>query len=823
MTRIDKIILINYRRLVEGCGRQYFELDIPKMNTIIIMGENGIGKSSLLSQLNLLPPISSDGYEFIKGEIGEKTVYFTSDDVKYKVTYICKPKKDTFTCSGDLSKIVDGKQVQIVQSSSITEIVSAIKNICGMDTKLLKISSLSVDDRGLVSMKTSERREFLNSLSPIGDTKELIKTITEKYIFYKKSRESNSLKLDNMPSSSTLYGDKKNYEMMLDVLEAKSKEFMKPDIMEDSKYEAYKKEILDYNNIIIDLTEAKSILGDSTNTIKNASERYITSIAKLESKRDDLVRRISDNSSEIAKYKMRSTIDYDDLLEQCENHEFNRIAKGNRYLKSESELVLANTLIDLIHDTMNEINSISFFNRSELMNEDPTMDILELEKELSNKQIRLNILERTKTDNYVPDDITCEPSKNCIDTSCPLRQEFDKMIGRLEVYNKAVDDIKKVNIEIEDIESRLTRLYGLRDAKTLISRMITKLSSSYNILSVVSPLLKSENDILRNIKDGCAFNFIDLMKEINYNTKLYLSYMEKKKLLEDSSDSSKIIKELSSSIEIMNKELINTNELLDKEREESKSIIKYSGAFSHLFKYEIEEKITEYITKKIQVEEIIASEDEKRMKLSTLKESLDKIEEEIKTIKAQLDKTNFDIKFREVLLEDLDKAIKGEADTLKIRETLTKHLPIRIMRRILLNLKEISNSLLEVTDMAYRIHDFEITATSFTIAVQKGSVVNSDVSKMSDGERAIMSLATMLALNIILLPNYATITLDEIDATLSIENKKKFIAILSQFSRLKDTQIFTISHNEYHGIDSNNIGYLEINRTGKLEVLPFLK
>lgn len=822
MTRIDKIILINYRRLVEGCGRQYFELDIPKMKTIIIMGENGVGKSSLMSQLNLLPPISSDGYEFVKGEIGEKTVYFTSNNIKYKVTYICKPKKDTFTCSGDLSKIVDGKQVQIVQSSSITEIVSAIKELCGMDTKLLKISSLSVDDRGLVSMKTSERREFLNSLSPIGDTKELIKTITEKYIFYKKSRESNSLKLDNMPSSSTLYGDKKNYEMMLSVLEAKSKEFMKPDIMEESKYESYKKELLECDNIISDLTEAKSILGDSTNTIKSSSERYISSIAKLESKRDELVRRISDNSSEITKYKMRSSIDYDDLLAQCENHEFHRIKSG-KYLKSESELVLANTLIDLIHDTMNEINSISFFNRSELMNGDPTMDILELEKELSNKQIRLNILERTKIDNYVPDDITCEPSKNCIDTSCPLRQEFDKMIGRLEVYNKAVEDIKKVNIEIEDIDNRLTRLYGLRDAKLLIARMISRLSSSYNVLSIISPLLKSENDILRNIGDGCAFNFIDLMKEINYNTKLYLSYMEKQKLLENSSDSSKIIKELSVSIETMNKELINVNNLLEKEKEESKSIIRYNGAFSHLFKYEIEEKISEYITKKINVEEIISSEDEKRLKLSTLKESLDKLEEEINTVKSQLDKTNFDIKFREVLLEDLDKAIKGEADTLKIRETLTKHLPIRIMRRILLNLKEISNSLLEVTDMAYRIHDFEITATSFTIAVQKGSVVNSDVSKMSDGERAIMSLATMLALNIILLPNYATITLDEIDATLSIENKKKFIAILSQFSKMKDTQIFTISHNEYHGIDSDNIGYLEINRTGNLEVLPFLK
>ena len=184
---------------------------------------------------------------------------------------------------------------------------------------------------------------------------------------------------------------------------------------------------------------------------------------------------------------------------------------------------------------------------------------------------------------------------------------------------------------------------------------------------------------------------------------------------------------------------------------------------------------------------------------------------------------DFNISLREYVEDELKKATIDEKDSEKIRETLTKHLPVKVMRRIVLNLKEITNNFLELTDIPYRVHDFTITEKDFIIKVQKDEFVSDDISKMSDGEKAIMALATTLALNSVMIPNYNVFILDEMDATLSKENKRKFLDIIVNFASVKDLQVFAISHNEYYSAtEADSIGVIEMTSVGDLKVIPYL-
>ena len=85
MVKLKRIILSNFNRFIKGTKRTDIDIEFPQeYSTIMIVGNNGTGKSTLASELNLLPSLG-DGYDIVEGEIGEKIVYFTFNNEGYKV------------------------------------------------------------------------------------------------------------------------------------------------------------------------------------------------------------------------------------------------------------------------------------------------------------------------------------------------------------------------------------------------------------------------------------------------------------------------------------------------------------------------------------------------------------------------------------------------------------------------------------------------------------------------------------------------------------------------------------------------------------------
>lgn len=810
MVKIKRIILSNFNRFIKGTKRTDIDIEFPQeYSTIMIVGDNGTGKSTLASELNLLPSLG-DGYDILQGETGEKIVYFTFNNEDYKVHYIYRPQGESHTCVADLAKIENGKQVQLVSSSSVTEVRNRIKQMIGLDTKLAKLTYLNSEEKGIVNMKSGARRDYMQSISPIGDTKDLVKIISEKYIHAKKTREAKEKELANLPSIDSLHMDRRNIKNQIDELtNLKNKVKAENVCMSDEELEdtVGKLEKLDKDfGIICDVISAINeykILGSLEANV-SAKERELT---LLEGTMSATLKNISEARVQLIQYENAQDIDTSDLKSMIDNHEFLKFTNDKKYLKSQVDLDRFVYSYNTIKEYKNSLDEVSHIISIEDVYNEKKLDMDSIIA-LNNKLLySVNMLEIEKEENYVSQDLLIEPPETCQDSTCKLRQEFVKMRDRVDRYESISKKLIDTKEELKKAQDKLQVSNIYNEALKTVA-LLKKTARDYEDVLVGIDLKKDQDDIA---------------EDIIYNTRVYLSYKSISDRYKEATNTD--FQRIKISIDKWEKEY---NELISKSQSIKDTIPKVSedvrkSLFFGMINADLVKEKDKILQETLYLRELIAKEKEKKQEMFELEMKLRDTDSKIDLLNEDLKKVDFNINLHEYIEEELKKATIDEADTEKVRETLIKHLPVKVMRRIILNLKEITNSFLELTDIPYRVHDFEITAKDFIIRVQKDNFVSEDISKMSDGEKAIMALATTLALNSVMIPNYNVFILDEMDATLSKENKRKFLDIIVNFASVKDLQVFAISHNEYFSsTEADTIGVLEMTPVGDLKVIPYL-
>lgn len=810
MVKIKRITLSNFNRFIKGTKRTDIDIEFPQeYSTIMIVGDNGTGKSTLASELNLLPSLG-DGYDILQGETGEKIVYFTFNNEDYKVHYIYRPQGESHTCVADLAKIENGKQVQLVSSSSVTEVRNRIKQMIGLDTKLAKLTYLNSEEKGIVNMKSGARRDYMQSISPIGDTKDLVKIISEKYIHAKKTREAKEKELANLPSIDSLHMDRRNIKNQIDELtNLKNKVKAENICMSDEELEdtANKLEKLDKDfNIVCDIISAINeykILGSLEANV-SAKERELT---LLEGTMSATLKNISEARVQLIQYENAQDIDTSDLKSMIDNHEFLKFTNDKKYLKSQVDLDRFVYSYNTIKEYKNSLDEVSHIISIEDVYNEKKLDMDSIIA-LNNKLLySVNMLEMEKEENYVSQDLLIEPPETCRDNTCKLRQEFVKMRDRVDRYESISKRLIDTKEELKKAQDKLQVSNIYNEALKTVA-LLKKTARDYEDVLVGIDLRKDQDDIA---------------EDIIYNTRVYLSYKSISDRYKEATNTD--FQKIKTSIDKWEKEY---NELISKSQSIKDTIPKVSedvrkSLFFGMINADLVKEKDKILQETLYLRELIAKEKEKKQEMFELEMKLRDTDSKIDLLNEDLKKVDFNINLHEYIEEELKKATIDEADTEKVRETLIKHLPVKVMRRIILNLKEITNSFLELTDIPYRVHDFEITAKDFIIRVQKDNFVSEDISKMSDGEKAIMALATTLALNSVMIPNYNVFILDEMDATLSKENKRKFLDIIVNFASVKDLQVFAISHNEYFSsTEADSIGVLEMTPVGDLKVIPYL-
>ena len=150
--------------------------------------------------------------------------------------------------------------------------------------------------------------------------------------------------------------------------------------------------------------------------------------------------------------------------------------------------------------------------------------------------------------------------------------------------------------------------------------------------------------------------------------------------------------------------------------------------------------------------------------------------------------------------KDLDELSSKFTDLEYLARALSSRegIPLIFIQAYLKDIKDVANQLLDVVyDGDLHLEDFEITADEFGIPYSTKGTTVKDVIYASQGERSFISLALSFALTYKSISKYNIMLLDEIDATLDISNREKFLHVLEmQIDMIHAEQVFVISHND---------------------------
>lgn len=824
--KILDITLKNFRRFYVGMNRKEVHIKFDKKySTFMIKGDNGVGKSALLEELNPLPGIRR-GYDIIPGEVGEKIVTFVGMDKNiYRVHYVYKPNKDGHTCQGDILKYLNGQKVSISENSSVTDTIMKIKTIAGIDNKLHKLSAIGIgaDDRGIVSMSASARRLYLQEISPLGDTKELLKNVSEKYLFHKKSRESCELKLSGMPTLDSLTHSKTIIENSIKDLKDKQGAIFSHKLMSDEEYNLIKMNLQELQDNHKSCMSIQKIIDDRKllTSVATHNERLNTTIATSRGKMVALKDNLLKLKQKLALISLDSVMDIDQLEKDIASHEFHKI--DGVYLESDSDLRIMEIYYKNISDIMTDIiitHMPEGYTLHTLLNKSYEATYDEVYKMINRNKMQLEEYNELKKKNYVPNDWNIQRSSNCSDDSCPLYLKFKDVYTKIEKYEEILDDIQKNEIELERLSEELKIISSRDFVQRELEKIYDIIDSHSDILIKLTPAFESSSVFRNHILNNGVINCKDMLSFISYNTRIYLSYRN----LLDEYNIMKNNNIVSINSDIANHE-VEIEELNNIISDAETQVIPYSNQSSMYASYlpqDIKKEIDRLYNEIQSNNRIISVEEKNREDYNMIKNDIESINDNLSKLESELGDIKNTIFLYNHTVTELEKHTLEEQDTFIVRETLRVHLPIKILDKIVLELKERTNEFLDSTDLDYRVHSFNITPSEFTIKVKKGSYLNDDIGKMSNGELMIMTLATTLALNNIMLPYYNVVTLDEMDATLSATNRKKFLDIIMNFRLFKDLQMFIVSHNNVQNTQlADDIAIIHLQSKGNISVIPF--
>lgn len=429
----------------------------------------------------------------------------------------------------------------------------------------------------------------------------------------------------------------------------------------------------------------------------------------------------------------------------------------------------------------------------------------ENDKELSDLNSKLN---------FVDSNLSKRPDKCKID-SCEFikssvlfnEKERPKII---EIENENENFIKEINNLNKEIEFYTNILNLNKEFKDLFKSKTFSSLSEYMQNYLIS--------LDRNLLTSNISSIQDLFFYIFDNVDYYLtlnSIESENEILNSKVNSYKSSQELYETyineIKRLNDEANSINNDIDNKYKEievlNNNLIKYQKQLKVFESYY--DSLNKVNTIRQEYEVIKNCYDKISEKYNTIKENYDKLstnEEELKVYEKNLNELlikqkelNKNISIVETNLEEINKLSETYDDLKEVKEALDPKtgIPIVFINNYLKSISVNANNLLKIAYGDKFKIKFDVTATDFNIEVYKSSgTYLSDISQASQGEVSLTNISLSLSMLQNMVKKYNIIYLDEIDATLSSENRRLFIDMLEkQIETLGIEQCFIITHN----------------------------
>jgi DNA repair exonuclease SbcCD ATPase subunit len=824
--RVTYLKLENVAGIMVGSNKSVIEISFENARNkiVTIVGENGKGKSVLLSSISPFSGVTSVDERstlnyIIPKKAGYKEIHYQNNDDLYIIKHYYKPNKED---GHSVKSYFNKNGVELNENGNVSSFLDLVEIHLGLTPDMMRLIRLGSNLNSFIKLNPAKRKEYISNLiDDIDVYLKIYKNINEDIKVTKTLISTNTNNIYNCRITDILLEEENLKSLNKEIIDLEKR---KDNIMK----QLGKIQSLMANNDIIELrkkkNDAESSLRDFDKLEYQIKEKSLskTNIDSLISERNNLNDKKIDTQSKINSYR----ISIDNELKQIE-----QIEVMIKKITSNNDI---QSLINAIESFRNKISSTSKYIKEFSYLGSPSSDIS-------------NMIGKLSSFNQIGQMIYTLGNKP-LDVYLKLKDE-----------DKSVDDflkkqVKNINSSLNDTNIQMLLNELFKDDIIITPACDTEYQECpyYRLSSVINNIKSSldetyDSETLRYIQvisnnvDN-ILNELDRMNKINipsgirgeFKEEKILNRMKDKLQLFDLSDLSEylgLLKEYEIYVD-------NCNRL--KQYEYQLSIYKQSGIESHIKSVNDAKSRIEFYKKNISVltEEmksindsitdvdekisIISKYNDSKKYQSIIRSTLDQTNKILGPLEtAEKEKMEYEFKLREITnainisrnnyralenrINEYNRLTK-EANELSERyndlsmilaaSSSKKGIPIIYMKKYLGRIQKLSNDLLYlIYEGDLKLSRFNITADSFEVPYVKNGTKIADVKYASQSENAMITMALSFALSNKASGNYNILSLDEVDAGLDESNRSaSFLKMLyRQMQLLNSEQVFVIS------------------------------
>lgn len=845
--KVKYLKLEGYANILAGMQRRTLEIDFSKSTNrvILLLGENGTGKTSILEQIQPYPfPIGSSRSGktvLIDDTPAYKEIHYEKDNALYVIKHFIDKK-------GNVKSYISEDGNELNANGNVTSYKEIVEAVLHITEDTIKLMRLGTNSATFMKMSSSARKSFITELlndvdiysklyKRINDNfrilRGLIKNVANKISSLNigdldTSREELS-KFDNMIKDQNKLRD----DLISEIGVTKSKvNNITDDEINDMRMELIEltREVRDIEeslsklsgkslkDISVELSKSKSVLQEKILRINTLEANILSSKDKV----DDTLGEIDTLRSKLQIVQSSSEIGKLSELLIKVDAEIKDLESRFKEFDTNASLEDFKRLLEVYKDIDHKV-SISHGFDHDVIKEIITMYLSEVNVEVKlNEQYRKynNRIEELKakiiakqnkergskeaTGYIIFKDNNC----NC---NCPFEAFYDAVTSKKEDDNDLEKELRSTMRKVDLIDekfavsSNINLIKMVLDAnKTLISRLPNGMISFEKILTDMSNS--------RPIYDEAYLTkFISLMEEFEN-----IDSLREKRL--DIKEEINKIRGNSDTISYINEELLKYNTLVDVETNKittMKNEIGFLEPDTQTLEFDV--KYLEEIKTNLENSEILKTKRDMSVKRVTeIRETvhlvqetdsiLDRLNSQIRTVDANithLTNNRNDLVKRIDMMETLEKeraTLEDKFEKLNyVRKSLssTEGIPLIYIQLYMMDVNTNINKLLRrVYGGSFEIEEFIINEKEFLIPYIKNGVGVPDVSMCSQGEETFVQLALSFAFGRRDENGYNVMAMDELDGPLDGDKRDRFLDIFEDEMDATDTeQAFLISHN----------------------------
>ena len=862
--------LVGYVGLYSGLGLKEIDIDFSKARNkiCVISGPNGVGKSTIINALNLMP---DDNSCFIPSMEASKYLKLTDGMNIYDITMVHGINSHNERTTTKVSILKNG--VELNPNGNVRSYKEIIQNEFELDSNYTVLSKIGGNDRGIADKTPAERKKIVSSIiSSLEVYNNIYKVLNKKANTLKSFINNLGYKIQNIGTEealrSTLVSIKSRTDALTKGIEETKESLTKsktiivmvdPDGSVQKRLDELNEQIKPLKNQIIEL-EVKIQKTNCDKSVEDLQE----AVKMAESEQTKLLMEISSISENITAVKTdidqlqnkinKETNEIDPNLESQLQTTKDRLTELQNLFsgididdvsKDEIDFVIkfSNDLVYKI-DTLKADQNITIVSEAcewmmsgQLIHDrhhELQFQIDQYNQEIENTQ---TILQNINNDIAQSKSIDQRPDQCNID-SCPFISEALSIIHRygdrksmLKKKDSTENQISELKKSLQDVTNQLNHIEMVENMILKIQAMNDSISMNSSILSKFPATKRLTNCelFLTDLKNQYMFTEIRSMEQYQDMSNSIIEYKSLSKILSNleaeykvQSNTEKLIRQYQNELSEKNHKLESLYDHFDKKRKEKQFndnlLEELNGQLQNALQLESDKQ--KLIEKQNQVSNI-------ESEISTITSKLQSSANEIHNINLMTDRYNKlttevkpleenrrQVESRLDMLRSFQQEYAQYKDQYNLIDTLRKYssptsggIQSLFMSIYMDKTLDTVNQLLGmIFHGQYQILQYIINEDEFRIPFVGNGLVVDDISNGSTSQVCIMGMIINLVLFTSGSNKYNIVSLDEIDGGLDHENRYLFVNILQQICDILNIdQLFIISHSVESALQSVDV------------------